>query len=39
VYKIEAELKEQYANLVAKNEDADFANDEYRLLVAARENY
>lgn len=39
VYKIEADLKEQYANLVAKNEEADFANDEFRLLVAARDNY
>lgn len=39
VYKIEADLKEQYANLVAKNDDAAFANDEFRLLVAARDNY
>lgn len=39
IFKIEADLKEQYANLVAKNEEAAFANDEFRLLVAARDNY
>jgi hypothetical protein len=39
VYKIEADLKEQYANLVAKEDDATFANDEFRQLVATRDNY
>jgi hypothetical protein len=39
VYKIETELKEQYSNLVAKGDDADFVQDEYRLLAAARDNY
>ena len=39
VYKIEADLKEQYANLVAKNDEAAFANDEFRQLVTARDNY
>ena len=39
IYKIEADLKEKYANHVAKNDDAAFANDEFRLLAAAHDNY
>ena len=40
IFAIDAELKEQYANLVAKGEDEQpFALDEFRLLAAARDNY
>ena len=39
IYKIEADLKEQYGNLVAKGDDAAFALDEFRVLSATRDNY
>lgn len=40
IYAIEAELKEQYMNLVAKDEDDNaLVQDELRNLVAARDSY
>jgi hypothetical protein len=40
IYAIEADLKEQYSNLVAKNEDdAAFVQEELRKLIKARDNY
>lgn len=39
VYKLEADMKEQYANMVAKGDDVAFSQDEHRLLIAARDNY
>jgi hypothetical protein len=40
IYAIEAELREQYMNLVAKNDDDNaLVQDELRVLVAARDSY
>ena len=40
IYSIEASLKEQYANTVAKSENEQpLALDEWRTLLAAHENY